>query len=97
MKEEIYAIRRKNTGKIVNGIREDVWYTIGDKVPTHDYSWTVVKKITMAITKDRLFVEFEDGSRVVLGYTPQDVDLFYRPIKKKDVRGDKSTDNEGGA
>jgi hypothetical protein len=82
MKEEIYAINVKGEQR-GNLTINDFYYMIGNPAPSYEGGSTIISRISMAITGDKLFVYFEDGSRMVIGYNPQKIDLFYRPIKPK--------------
>jgi hypothetical protein len=91
MSEEIYAINIKGEQR-GNMVIQDVYYMIGIAIPSHTGKPTIVQKITMSIKGDRLFIYFADETRMVIGYSPQKVDLFYRPVKQKEET--KTKENE---
>jgi hypothetical protein len=82
-KEELYAINIKGEQR-GNLVIHDVYYMIGNKVPSYTKEPVEIERMAMAITGDRIFVYFTDGSRMTIGYSPQKIDLFYRPIQKKE-------------
>jgi hypothetical protein len=88
VREELYAILIK--GEQRGGLTiHDVYYMVGNPVPSHKGGTTLIEKMAMAITKDRIFVYYDDGSRMTVGYSPLKIDLFYRPIEKKKEKDDK--------
>lgn len=84
-REEIYAINIKG-GQRGSLTVNDIYYMVGNPIGSYEGKQTLIKNISMAITGDKLFLYFEDESRMVIGYDPQKIDLFYRPVKvKKEV------------
>lgn len=77
MNEELYSICLKTYGD-----NKGWYFTLDAEVPS--YTGKPTKVINLLLSKDKLFIYFEDGSRMVTGYDPQNVDLFYRPIKVKE-------------
>jgi hypothetical protein len=82
-KEELYAINIKGEQR-GNQTIQDVYYMVGNDAPSYTGKPTKILRISMAITGDKLFIYFEDESRMTIGYTPLKIDLFYRPVKLKE-------------
>ena len=89
IREELYAINIKGEQRGTSSI-QDVYYMVGNPAASYDGAPTEIERISMAITGDKIFIYFKDGSRMVTGYDPKKVDLFYRPVKvkpKEDTNG----------
>jgi hypothetical protein len=78
--EELYSVFLKT---YAGG--KGMYFTLQDMVPS--YTGNPTKVINILLSRDRLFIYFEDGSRMVTGYDTQNVDLFYRPINTNDNEG----------
>lgn len=81
--EELFSINIKGEqrGEITV---HDLFLTVGKDVMSITGEMTTVKEIILG--KGLLNIYFEDGTRMIRGYDPQKIDLFYRTIKEEDGR-----------